>query len=105
MGEGLDLRRQEAERSRDYFEVQIQFAEILAARMAIPLSDAHLEFTNLHRRFGLGKVQAGAPAARWAAYATGVERCAGAAERLNWAVRFFADSTPAETGNRRFGCF
>ena len=97
----IDQRRQEAERLRGYFDVQLRFAETLADRTSRPLADACLEFTNLHRRLGLGRADPGAPSAGWTRYAAGLER----QDRLEWTLDFFADIPPQESGTRRFGCF
>ncbi|MBI1200577.1 MAG: hypothetical protein GC203_22170 [Phenylobacterium sp.] len=105
MSESVEERRGRAERLRDYFEVQLLFAERLADRTSRPISDVCLEFTNLHRRFGLGRVGGPGPAADWTRYSAGLERCKSASERLDWTVDFFSNA-PSETGsNPRFGCF
>ena len=105
MGGVIDERREEAERLRGYFEVQLLFAEIIADRTSRTLSDTCLEFTNLHRRFGLGRVDGGAPSAEWARYAAGLERRPSGPIRLEWTVAFFANAPPGESATRSFGCF
>lgn len=95
----------EAERHRDYFEVQIRFAETLAGREGSTLSDAYLRYTNLHRRFGFGKIEAGEPAAGWRRYAAGLQARTDAGDRLDWTLSVFAEATPAVSGHRQFGCF
>lgn len=104
MDQPIEGRREEAERLRDYFDVQLQFAQAIAARTACPLPDACLEFTNLHRRFGLGRVD-GAPSAEWMRYAAGLERCQTAPDRLDWTLAFFTGAAPEASATRRFGCF
>ncbi|HWA60292.1 MAG TPA: hypothetical protein VG939_02910 [Caulobacteraceae bacterium] len=101
----MDGRRQEAERLRDYFEVQLLFAEALALRSRRALPETCLAFTNLHRRFGLGRIDGEAPCAAWTRYAEGLERCGSGDERLEWTVAFFADAAPEASTTRRFGCF
>lgn len=101
----IDGRREEAERLRDYFEVQLLFAETVADRTSRTLSDSCLEFTNLHRRFGFGRIDGGAPSAEWTRYAIGLERCASRPDRLEWTAAFFADAPPKESATRPFGCF
>lgn len=101
----IEPRREAAERLRGYFEVQLRFAETITARTARPMADTLREVTNLHRRFGLGRVQAGPASEGWVRYAAGLARCASAAERLDWTVAFFADAPPEPPGARRFGCF
>jgi len=105
MGAVIDGRREEAERLREYFEVQLLFAETLADRTSCTLSDTCLKFTNLYRRFGLGRTDGGALSAEWTRYADGLERCASGPDRLEWTVAFFADASPEESVTRRFGCF
>lgn len=105
MGGVIDGRREEAERLRGYFDVQLLFAETVAGRTSRALSEACLEVTNLHRRFGLGRAEVGAPSAGWTRYAAGLERCASGADRLDWTVAFFADAPAEASGRRRFGCF
>ena len=103
MGGIIEARRQQAERLRGYFEVQLRFAEVIAARTSRAFSDTCLEFTNLHRRFGLGRAEAAAPSTGWRRYAAGLEGCG--AERLDWTVAFFAQSAPEASTALRFGCF
>jgi hypothetical protein len=105
MGAVIDGRREEAERLRDYFKVQLLFAETLAARTSCTLSDTCLKFTNLHRRLGLGRTNGEAPSAEWTRYATGLERCASLPSRVKWTVAFFVDAQPEESTKHRFGCF
>lgn len=105
MGAGIDERREEAERLRGYFEVQLLFAEAIADRTSRTLSDACLEFTNLHRRFGLGRIEAGAASSGWTRYAEGLEQRASGPDRLAWTVSFFTEASPSEDSARRFGCF
>lgn len=105
MGGVIEGRHDEAERLRGYFEVQLLFAEIVAERTSRPLSAACLEFTNLHRRFGLGRLDGGAPSPEWMRYAAGLERCASRLDRLDWTVAFFAGAPPNESAAHPFGCF
>src|SRR3954466_2008599 len=101
----VDERRAEAERLRGYFEVQLLFAEAIATRMSRTLSEACLEFTNLHRRLGLGRTEGGAPSAAWTPYSAGLDRCASQPDRLDWTLDFFVESAPPESDKHRFGCF
>lgn len=101
----IDQRREEAERLRDYFGVQLLFAETLAGRTSRTLSDICLEFTNLHRRLGLGRPDKGAPVGEWTRYAAGLEPRASRSSRLDWTIAFFAGVSPTDSVTRRFGCF
>jgi hypothetical protein len=98
-------RHQQAERLRGYFEVQLLFAETIALSTRSPLSDACLRFTNLHRRFGLGRIDGGAPSAEWARYAAGLERRTAGPDRLDWTLAFFAGAARDEGAAHPFGCF
>jgi len=98
-------RHEEAEHLKDYLEVQLLFAEIVARRTPCALPDACLKFTNLHRRFGLGRIENDTPSPGWQRYADGLERCASSSERLAWTIDFFVNARPAASTTRRFGCF
>ena len=41
--------------ARGFFDLQLRFAERIAALAGLPLSRALLEYTNLYVRFGLGR--------------------------------------------------
>ena len=101
----IDGRREQAERLRGYFEVQLLFAETIADRTSRTLSDCCLEFTNLHRRFGLGRADGGSHSPEWSRYAAELDRCASRPDRLEWTVAFFADAAPKESATHSFGCF
>jgi hypothetical protein len=105
MDGAIESRREEAERLRDYFEVQLRFADILAARTSRALADICLEFTNLHRRLGLGRTDGSPPTERWMHYATGLESCASTADRLQWTVDCLANAPLEKRNTRKFGCF
>ena len=105
MGGESGERREQAERLRGYFEVQLVLAETMAEGTARPLSDCCLEFTNLHRRFGLGRVDGGAHSAAWTRYAAGLEQRASRADRLAWTVGCFVDAPPEARATQAFGCF
>ena len=102
MGGAIDGRCEQAERLRGYFDVQLQFAETIADRTSRTLSDTCLKFTNLHRRFGLGRADGGALSGEWTRYAAGLERCASRQKRLEWTVAFFADALPKESATHSF---
>lgn len=101
----VDERRQQAERLRGYFEVQLLFAEAMAAATSRTLAEACLEFTDLHRRFGLGRTEGGAASPEWARYAAGLETCGAGRDRLELTLAVFAEATPQASVTRRFGCF
>lgn len=105
MGAVTEERREEAERLRPFFEVQLRFAEAMADRTGRPLPSACLDYTNLHRRFGLGRIEAGVPSPAWAGYAEGLEQRGSLAERLDWTLETFLAAAPEAGDRRRFGCF
>lgn len=98
-------RREEAERLRPYFAVQLQFAEQLAALSGSPLPKAVLRYTNLHRRFGLGSADLANPRPEWLRFVTRLTTLRTLQERLDWTVSCYADATPAADAALRFGCF
>lgn len=101
----IEARRDEAERLADFFAVQLTFAEALAARSGRPLAEVCLEFTNLHRRLGFGRIDGDPPGAGWLRYAEGLERRAPGADRVGWTVEAYAAAAPPASETPRFGCF
>ena len=57
-------RAERAGRLRDYFDLQLRFAEAVAATAALPLLKRH-QCTNFYRRFGLGRLQGTPIAPEW----------------------------------------
>jgi hypothetical protein len=98
-------RRAESMRLRPYFEVQLLLAERLAAQGPVSFAEACLKFTNLHRRFGLGRAIDGAPASEWTHYLAGLEGCDAMRERLEWTVEFFRGTQREPEPDPLFGCF
>jgi hypothetical protein len=39
---------------REYFALQLHFAEVVAAKTALPFVDVVEQYTNLYKRFGFG---------------------------------------------------
>lgn len=105
MSDAPEDRRREAEALRAFFEVQLAFAGRIAPRFAESFEAACLEFTNLHFRLGLGKVDPAAPSEAWRDYASGLAQRTDLAGRVDWTVAFFQTVRPVEDGKRRFGCF
>ncbi|WP_315836586.1 hypothetical protein [Bradyrhizobium prioriisuperbiae] len=100
-------RRARAERLREFFSLQLRFAELLAQRMPMPLDEAVLTFTNLHRRFGLGDPDHLGVSPQWAPYVAGLEHFSDHNDRVAWTQEMFSRG-PEETlpAHRRFiGCF
>jgi len=98
-------RREQAERLRGYFELQLIVATRIAEAASLTLSDACLRFTNLHRRFGMGRAWDGVGAPEWPRYAIPLERMPSIGERLEWTLAFFAEAPPDPASAPVFGCF
>lgn len=96
-----------AARLRGVFELQLRLARRMSELTGAPLGEMVLRHTNLHRRFGLGRISRGvAPA--WATYAAALERQAGLADQVALTETTFITS-PTEIvpgpGRTAFGCF
>lgn len=97
-----------AARLAPYFDLQLRFADRLAAVGGPPLAEAVTWYTNLHRRFGLGMVRRDAPLdALWRRFLHGLTATTDHQARLAWAVDCFARALPEQPppGQHRFGCF
>lgn len=104
MRDGCD----KAVRYRDFFELQLRFAEAVAEKTSMPVGEAVLRATNLHRRFGLGDAPIeGAPGAAWLEYARGLEVLTTHRQRADWTQAFYARSPEERSAfpDHRFGCF
>jgi len=96
-----------AERYCDFFDLQLRFAEAIAERTSIPIDEAVLLYTNLHRRFGLGDVTAAGPHPSWQEYARKLGALGSHEARLRWTQTFYAQA-PDERPTfpeHVFGCF
>jgi hypothetical protein len=96
------------ERYRDFFDLQLRFAEAVAEKASTPIADAVLRFTNFHRRFGLGDAPAdGAPGPAWHEYARGLEALTTHQQRADWTQRFYARAAEEQPAfpDHVFGCF
>lgn len=96
------------ERYRDFFDLQLRFAEAVAERTSTPIADAVLLTTNFHRRFGLGDVPLdGAACPAWQQYARGLEALATHRQRADWTQAFYARSPEEQSAfpDHVFGCF
>lgn len=95
----------EAERLRPYFAVQLLFAERLAKLSGSSFPEAVLRYTNLHRRFGLGRADPDSPRCEWLRFEAQLVQLRGLQERLDWTVSYYADAKPETNVAPRFGCF
>jgi hypothetical protein len=100
-------RAERAERLRDYFDLQLRFAEAVAAAAALPLADAVAQCTNFYRRFGLGSLQSALIAPAWQQYTAPLMTLETHEHRVAWTQAFFVQSPPERLppGQRPFGCF
>lgn len=79
----------------------------MAELTGAPLGEAALRHTNLHRRFGLGRISAGVSPA-WARFAEALERTADLSEQVALTQATFAAAAPEALpgpGRTGFGCF
>lgn len=98
------------ERYRDFFDLQLRFAQAVAEKTSTPIADAILLTTNLHRRFGLGDAPTegeGAPGPAWQEYARGLETLAAHWQRADWTQAFYVRSPDEQSAfpDHVFGCF
>jgi hypothetical protein len=100
-------RAERAERLRDYFDLQLRFAEAVAAAAALPLAAAVAQCTNFYRRFGLGRLQGAPSAPEWHQYTAQLMTLETHEQRVAWTQAFFTQSPPERLppGQRQFGCF
>jgi hypothetical protein len=104
---GTSTRAARAERLRGYFDLQLRFAAVIADAAAAPFADAVGLYTNFHRRFGLGPIEADPGSAAWRGYIDGLLDCRSHDDRVDWTQVFYARS-PEERlppNERPFGCF
>ena len=96
-----------SERLRDYFDLQLCFAEAVAATAALPLAEAVSQCTNFYRRFGLGRWQDAPIAPAWNTYAAQLMTLETHEHRVAWTQACFAQAPPERLppGQRQFGCF
>ena len=96
-----------AERYRDFFDLQLRFAEAIAQRMSIPIAEAALLYTNLHRRFGLGDVTPDGRRPPWLEYARRLSALGTHDERADWTQAFYAQAPEEKRTfpDHVFGCF
>jgi hypothetical protein len=100
-------RAERAQRLRDYFDLQLRFAEAVAATAALPLADAVAQCTNFYRRFGLGRLQGMPVSPAWHTYTAQLSTLATHAQRVAWTQAFFVQAPPETLppGQQPFGCF
>jgi hypothetical protein len=100
-------RAERAERLRDYFDLQLRFAEAVGATAGLPLSETVTRYTNFYRRFGLGFLHDAPTAPEWQTYTAQLMTLETHAQRVAWTQAFFVQCPPESLppGRRPFGCF
>jgi hypothetical protein len=96
-----------AGRYRDFFDLQLRFAEAAAVQTSTPMADAVLLYTNFHRRFGLGDFSRDGLNPAWNDYAGKLAALDSHEQRAGWTQAFYAqvpEGQPAFSGHI-FGCF
>ncbi len=96
-----------AETLSDYFELQLLFAERLAELGSLSMTEAVGRYTNFHKRFGLGAIEAAPPSLAWTRYTQALEPLGSTRARLAWTKAFFAGQAEERSPDyrREFGCF
>lgn len=100
-------RAEKALRLRPYFDIQLRFSEAMAAAGGAALAVSVTRNTNLHRRFGFGRIDDGVCAPEWADYIGLLARAKTHEARLDATCSFFAQCTDEKKpeSEARFGCF
>jgi hypothetical protein len=90
--------------AREFFDLQLTFAERVSALSGMPLERALFDYTNLYVRFGLGRAF-DPEHDGWRAYIDGLRT---AADGREWTYRFYLRDAEVNTGPATvatFGCF
>ncbi len=101
------VRWEKAETLRDYFDIQLRFAEAVSQVATLPLAQTLLQCTDFHRRFGLGQPLDHGIKPQWQRYSDRLLALDAHAQRAQWTQEFFAQSSPGRASSKyhRFGCF
>jgi hypothetical protein len=100
-------RAERAVRLRDYFALQLHFADVVAAKAALPLQEVVEHYTNFYRRFGFGIWPDAPLVPEWYRYTAHLQTLATHDQRLAWTQTFYAQLPPERlpVGRQQFGCF
>jgi hypothetical protein len=100
-------RAERAVRLRDYFALQLHFADVVAAKAALPLTEVVEQYTNFYRRFGFGIWQDAPLVPEWYQYKAHLQTLATYDQRLAWTQTFYAQLPPERlpAWRQQFGCF
>lgn len=90
---------------REYFDLQIRFAQTVVALDICDLATALTRYTNFHRRFGLGKTQNHVTTPEWQAYLAGARDDPMRLPGWTWQFYRQCEPEPARPAERTFGCF
>ena len=95
------------DRLHDWFALQLELAEVLAAKSGMPLEGAITFYTNLCRRFGFDRPVRGVEGApQWTAFVGRLVTLQTIAERIALTTEFALERMPHwPTTTGRFGCF
>jgi len=101
-----DSRAARAARFRPYFNLQLRFAEAMTVGGEV-LAASVTRNTNLHRRFGFGRIRDGKCAPEWAGYLDLLASAGTHEARLNATCDFFLQCKDEElpATEAAFGCF
>ena len=83
-----------AEIARDFFDVQLHWADVFAARAGLPLADAITWHTNFHRLFAYGNLSKQPPDPGFSALAERIAAMPDADDRLDALIAAYADRPP-----------
>jgi hypothetical protein len=102
-----DRRTEKAARFRPYFDLQLRFAAAMAAGDGETLAASVTRNTNLHRRFGFGRIREGKCAPEWADYLDLLAQAETHEARLDATCAFFLQCPDEErpANEAPFGCF
>jgi hypothetical protein len=90
--------------SKEFFDLQIDFARAAVALIDMPIERALLDYTNIYVRFGLGR-DFDQDHPTWRCYVDGLSQ---AADLCDWTYRFYLARTEASQPQSMvatFGCF
>jgi hypothetical protein len=98
---------EKAERYRDFFDLQLRFAEAVAEKRSMPIAEAALLYTNFHRRFGLGDITRDGLSPAWHDYVREFARLGTHDQRAGWTQTFYAQAAEERSAlpDHVFGCF
>jgi hypothetical protein len=94
------------ERLRDWFDVQLQFAEVVTTQAGLQLDVSLTFYTNLHRRFGLGRPDPTERSPEWDRFLRDVVAIPSRADRLACTMTFAHGRLKGwPEPSAPFGCF